>query len=93
MVIIDSLYSSLDDKTKAMISQLFQSSATSCPAMKVTRPQKQVGVKDCGLFAIAFATSIAFGQNPARRKFRQQSMRAHLINCFENNKIIPFPCL
>ena len=35
--------------------------------MKVIRPQKQVEVKDCGLFSIAFATSIAFGQNPARQ--------------------------
>ena len=81
------------DETKATISQLFQSSTTSSPVMKVIRPQKQMGVKDCGLFSIAFATSIAFGQNPARQKFQQQSMRAHLVNCFENKKMIPFPCL
>ena len=66
VLIVDSLFSSMDVETKATISQLFQSSTTSSPVMKVIRPQKQMGVKDCGLFSIAFATSIAFGQNPAR---------------------------
>jgi len=92
VLIIDSLFSSLDDETKATVSQLFQQ-GTSRPVIKVIRPQKQMGVKDCGLFSIAFATSIAFGHNPAKQKFQQQSMRAHLVNCLENKKMIPFPCL
>ena len=71
VLIIDSLYSSLDDETKVTISQLFQSS---CPVMKVIRPQKQVGVEDCGLFSTAFATSIAFGQNPARQKVNASTL-------------------
>ena len=49
------------------------------------------GVKDCEVFFIAFATAIAFGQNPATQMFQQQSMRAHLINCFENKMMTPFP--
>jgi len=74
VLVIDSIFSSLDDETKGTVSQLFQRDTTSPPVIKVIRPQKQTGVKDCELFSIAYATSIAFGQNPARQKFQQQSM-------------------
>ena len=93
VLVVDSLYNSLDEETKATISQLFKSRSTSCLVKKVIRPQKQMGIKDCGLFAVAFATSIAFGFWPAKQRFQQQSMRAHLVSCFENKKMIPFPCL
>ena len=37
--------------------------------------QKQVGGKDCGLFAIAVATAILFGKNITNTIFDQQKMR------------------
>ena len=89
----DSLFKTLDDETKATICRLFRSSATSTPKVKVINSPKQEGSKDCGLFSIASATSIAFGLTPNKQKFKQQSMRAHLVKCFENNKLIPFPCI
>ena len=87
--VVDSLFKLLDDETKATICRLFQRSVNSA-IIKVIHSQKQTGVKDCGLFSIAFTTAIAFGQNPTKQKFQQQSMRAHLVNCFEK-KMIPFP--
>ena len=84
------LFKSIDDEIKATISQLFQKDINSV-VIRVINSQKQIGVKDCGLFSIAFATAIAFGQNPTEQKFQQQSMRAHLVNCFENKKMTPFP--
>ena len=45
-------------------------------------PQKQNGGSDCGMFAIAFATSIAIHQN-VDVKFDQARMRAYLANCIE----------
>lgn len=88
--VVDSLLKALDDETKATISRLFQRDNNSA-TIKVINSQKQTGVKDCGLFSIAFATAIAFGQNPTKQKFQQQSMRAHLVNCFESKKMTPFP--
>ena len=46
---------------------------------------------DCGLFAIAFATSIASGQDPQSLKYDQKLMRNHLLKCFQNNSIDLFP--
>jgi len=57
----------------------------------VTSPQKQNGSKDCGLFAIAFATAISFGQFPLKKSLQQESMRAHLAACFQYENITLFP--
>ena len=45
--------------------------------------QKQVGAVDCGLFALALATSIAFGDDPSMRRYSQEKMRSHLLTCFQ----------
>ena len=52
--------------------------------------QWQVGVNDCGIFAIAFATAICNGDEPASIVFYQNNMRKHLTTCFENGKLTPF---
>ena len=51
--------------------------------------QKQVGLTNCGLFAIAFATSLAFGQEIY--EFQQDQLRSHLKVCFEQKYIGIFP--
>ena len=40
--------------------------------------QKQEGGADCGVFAIAVATAIAFGFDPTTLRFSQREMRGHL---------------
>ena len=58
----------------------------------ISKPvQVQQGMNDCGLFAIAFATSIASGQDPQSLKYDQKLMRNHLLKCFQNNSIDLFP--
>ena len=49
--------------------------------------QKQKGSKDCGVFAIAIATSLSFGLCPTNLLFRQDLMRSHLVNCFNKNNV------
>ena len=56
------------------------------------RCQKQVGGTDCGLFSIAFADALAHGMNPGMLKFHQDKMRSHLVDCFNKQIMIPFPC-
>ena len=41
---------------------------------------------------IAFATAIAYGQNPTRQNYKQEEMRPHLVNCFNKNSMSVFPC-
>ena len=47
--------------------------------------------QDCGLFAIASATSLAFGEDPSTREYCQAKMRTHLLKCFVNKYFELFP--
>ena len=52
--------------------------------MMVEKGPRQVGVKECGMFAIATATLLANGDNRSTSTFDQQAIREHLLKCFEN---------
>ena len=82
----DSLYGTLDTSTVNVISNLFHSSS-----VKMLDCQKQEGGKDCGIFAIAYATAIGHGVDPASIKLNQAAMRSHLIKCFEEENLYLFP--
>ena len=51
-----------------------------------------MGTCDCGLFSIAYATSLAYGEDPSYSIFSQSQMRAHLYQCFVKGRLTPFPC-
>ena len=65
----DSVQSTVDEETNKVFAYLFHSLS-----VKVMQTQKQVGGNDCGLFAIAIATAIAFGANPTKLLFDQAAM-------------------
>ena len=88
MKIYDSVYCTIDRVTKVIIHNLF--SASKALKIKVLCPQKQVGTQDCGLFAIAYAISIAYGHG-LTKKLDQQKMRHHLCTCFRNSAMTVFP--
>ncbi len=48
---------------------------------------------DCGVIAIANATELLFGNNPAKCVWDVSKMREHLIQCFQQQKITRFPIL
>ena len=52
----------IDLASKAKIQETFCDSELRITSIPI---QKQVGVKDCGLFAQAFATFLAFGKKPS----------------------------
>ena len=87
--IFDSIYDCIDEDTCKIISNIFGSSAIPC-TIKI---RKQSGVDDCGLFAIANAASICFGQDPAANVFDQSLMRLHLAQCIDKKMITLFPTL
>ena len=55
------------------------------------RCQQQVGIDDCGLFALANATALCNGQDPAAITYDQGAMRQHLLNALERGELTPFP--
>ena len=52
---------------------------------------RQIGTSDCGLFALAFATSLCHADDPTQHLYTQDAMRAHLIAAFESGKLKDFP--
>ena len=88
--IYDSISQYCDEETKYIIQNLFQC-GPDVLAVKLAHSQKQRGGTDCGLFAIAFATAIAFGLNPSKLKLRQEAMRAHLVHRFDKKCLSTLP--
>ena len=54
--------------------------------------QSQRGGSDCGLFAIAFATTLCTGFDPVHLLYNQHSFRSHLLDCINKRCITQFPC-
>ena len=81
----DSLYTDVDDGTKCKIEKVLRSKIK----FNMATVQKQVGSTDCGVFAVAFATSLAFGRSGFMPQ--QDRLRPHLQRCFEERYIQPFP--
>ena len=59
--------------------------------LKFMRVQRQKGCNDCGVFALAFATTLCSGECPTSMTYNQKSMRKHLLDCFVNGKMETFP--
>ena len=87
--IYDSLYTTVDQGTMRLLQKMFGKKI----ALSMQSIQKQVGSKDCGLFALAVSTAIACSIDPTKILFDQSKMRHHLIICYEKNKFSMFPLL
>ena len=55
--------------------------------------QQQPNGSDCGVFAIAFATSFIYTLTPHVPQFHVSQMRPHLSACLKANVITPFPSI
>ncbi len=83
--IYDSVFTQINSTTKDLLLQLFGEQAK----IKIKQDfQRQNGGYDCGVFAIAVCTSLAY-DSPLQ--FNQDTMRAHLLKCFKDLKLTPFP--
>jgi len=81
-----SLYDSVDRNTTAILKKLFGRKVE----VVVNNDRKQIGVDDCGLFAIANYISLAERSLP--ESFDQSKMRLHLVKCIEQLNFTTFPC-
>ena len=89
IIVFDSKYS-LSTGTKLVLSQLIHTDKPSFN-VKIASVSKQSGSADCGLYAIAYITSIAFGLNPTLCVFEQSAMRLPLAKLFSREGDVPFP--
>ena len=88
--VYDSMHLKLSPRTKKLVADLMM---TRDKAIVVTysNVQWQSGGSDCGLFALAFATSLCEGHDPATILYDQPRMRDHLLSCIIAGKITTFP--
>ena len=88
--VYDSLYSGASECVQYQIATLLASPSNHI-TLKFVDVQMQAGTYDCGVFAVAFATALVLGYNPGQYFFDQQSMRKHLWNCLQNQRMSMFP--
>ena len=90
VLMYDSMHCKLSTDAKTQIVCIL---ATDLPAIEVNfmDVQRQCGGSECGLYAIAFATALACGNNPTNYIFDQKEMRQHFISCLEKGTISMFP--
>ena len=86
IVVYDSLSSILNEKTKMLLSQLMHTNYPNF-AVQIANVTKQSGGSECGLYALAYVTHLAFGLDPSLFVFSSDLMRSHLISCIENKNI------
>ena len=85
--VYDTVYDDIDSSTiMALLSSIFEENIN---VSIVPQVQKQQGDVDCGVFSIAIATSLLHDLAPG--PYKQSLLRPHLISCFENKAMIPFP--
>jgi len=90
------IYDSLNNKTmhkhhEQFLKRLFPTYEFEKNPVKFPNVQLQPNFNDCGVFAIAFATSLLFNIKPDKVKYEHKLMRSHLIQMLETNIINHFP--
>ena len=76
-------------QTIVRICSAFSSSKNRVSVYTVNMAQ-QLGMSDCGLFALAYAVELCFNNDPAKLTFEQPSMRAHYDSCLKLNSFTSF---
>jgi len=92
ITIYDSLYSVVTTDTQVLIASLLNTQEDS---FKIQMPKvnKQSGTRDCGVFAAAYCTALAFGEDPSAVVYNQKHLRHHLLSCLEAKEMSVFPTI
>ena len=91
VLIYDSWYTKWDQATLGIIRKQFRCNTQSIKVVK--KIQKQETGVECGLFAVANATTIAFGKDPTKFIYDEKRMREHLVYCFPQKDLELFPLI
>ncbi|KYN29993.1 hypothetical protein ALC57_00551, partial [Trachymyrmex cornetzi] len=90
------IYDSLNNETlhkqhELFLKKLFPIYDFEKNPVKFAKIQRQPNCNDCGVFAIAFATSLLFNLKPDRVTYNHKLTRLHLIKILQTNIIEHFP--
>ena len=88
--VLDSLHSTLSSSAKDQICALLNTDQDTINVQFVNT-EKQTNTNDCGLYAIAYATSVCLGENVSQLKYHSKEMRPHLKHCLETGTMTTFP--
>lgn len=95
LIVFDSLQGPVPSISNSLKMQLFAAYAQNKNHLNILIPkiQQQANSVDCGIFALAYATEICFTGFVGGESidFDKQIMREHLLNCFQNKSMSPFP--
>ena len=86
----DSLQCLPSVETQTVIAKYIRSQSKSVK-IKVVNVARQEGNTDCGLYAVAMMTSIAYKEDPVTVVYSQADLRIHLQQCFEQGFLEKFP--
>ena len=78
----------MDEESKCTLMNLFKKAGK----FKFTSVNMQVqeGNVDCGLFVIAVATDLAYGNDPANVIFEQKKMKNYVLENLKSESLQPF---
>ena len=90
--VLDSMSGDLSSSMQCQLAKIYGGTGNSDSIRVELSPvQQQRGAADCGLFAIAFSTDLAFGEDPTKISYEQTKLRDHLLKCLENEEMEQFP--
>ena len=89
IMVYDSLYPSIGTFVQKQIATLLHTDQKEIK-VNIMNMQVQSGTCDCGLFALATATSLVDGVHPGAITFKQSEMRRHLYDCFRSGRLTSF---
>ena len=88
--VYDSVYNHVHDDVKIQVAALMLSDEP-VVTFKLHKVQFQKGSRDCGLYAVAYATDLAYGNDPSSYRYKQEKLRSHFIDCIKKEILTPFP--
>lgn len=84
----------LSKSLKMQLKQMYQVAGKNGSLFVTEMPvQQQVNLTDCGIFSIVYAYHLAQGDEPSALDFDNKKLRQHLVKCFENEMLSPFPVI
>ena len=88
--VYDSMYNFIKLDTMLQISSFVRSNDKFLQ-FRLVNVKRQLDSYSCGQFAIATAVELANGNEPALCNWTVHQMRTHIIQCFQDQRMTPFP--
>jgi len=92
ITIYDSINSSVNMETQSILASLLKTQKDQF-TIQIAKVNKQSRTHDCGVFAAAYCTTVAFGKDPCGLVYDQKRLRHHLLKCLDDGKMTNFPTI